>query len=81
MHGAVQKLKGYSTDDLLLRTKAAGLDYAADWMSTGLPGKKLQVQTFVRPTLQVYWKYVSCKPFNTLCKSVESLKFSRDGWS
>ena len=55
MHGAVQKLKGYSTDDLLLRTKAAGLDYAADWMSTGLPGKKLQVQTFVRPTLRVYY--------------------------
>ena len=43
MHGAVQKLKGYITDDLLLRTKAAGLDYAADWMSSGLPGKNLQV--------------------------------------
>ena len=54
MHGAVQKLIGYGTDDLLLRTKAAGLDYTADWMNTGLPGKKLQVQTFVRPTLRVY---------------------------
>ena len=54
MHGAVQELIGYGTDDLLLRTKAAGLDYTADWMSTGLPGKKLQVQTFVRPTLRVY---------------------------
>ena len=43
MHGAVQKLKVYSTDDLLLRTKAAGLDYAADWMSTSLPGKKLHL--------------------------------------
>ena len=68
MHGAVQKLKGYITDDLLLRTKAAGLDYAAEWMSSGLPGKNLQVQIFVRPTLQVYWKYVSCKPFSTLRK-------------
>ena len=68
MCGAVRKLIGYGTDDLLLRTKAAGLDYTADWMSTGLPGKKLQVQTFVRPTLQVYWKDVSCKPFSTQCK-------------
>lgn len=46
MCGAVQKLIGYGTDDLLLRTKAAGLDYTADWMSTGLPGKYVSCKPF-----------------------------------